>query len=208
MRPLTEKGKKQAKAAREAWFANDVKRASNKCLVTSGARRAAETLQMFGEQVTAKKGFFAKLGLGCGSSESVAFAATSELCGSLHPADIAPACEALFDKHGYAPLAKFYAMEGGKEAYAEYGEIVCKELVQVVDRVKHNQGDTITVFGHAVFLNAIAMQLLLACGGSAEEVQKCTDVDLGEAEGLLVSLGSGGAGAGVTHYSLRPHALW
>jgi hypothetical protein len=27
---------------------------------------------------------------------------------------------------GYAPLAKFYAMEGGKEAYAEYGELVCK----------------------------------------------------------------------------------
>lgn len=135
MRPLTDKGKKQAAAARDAWFAKDVVRTSNKCLVTSGARRAAETLQVFGEQVTANKGFFAKLGLGCGSSDAVAFAVSSELVGGLHPAGIAPACEALFDKHGYAPLAKFYAMEGGKEAYAEYGELVCKELAATVDKV-------------------------------------------------------------------------
>jgi broad specificity phosphatase PhoE len=62
MRPLTEQGKKQAKAAREGWFSKDVGRTNNKCLVTSGARRAAETLQVFGEEVIAKKGFFAKLG--------------------------------------------------------------------------------------------------------------------------------------------------
>jgi len=42
--------------------------------------------------------------------------------------------EALFDTHGYAPLAKFYGMEGGKEAYAEYGEIVCKELAALVEK--------------------------------------------------------------------------
>ena len=99
-------------------------------------------------------------------------------------------------------------MDGGKEAYAEYGEIVCKELAAAVDKVKHNQGNTVTVFGHAVFLNAIAMQLLLACGGDAGEVKKAEEVDLGEAEGFSVDIGPGGAGATVTHYSLRPHPLW
>lgn len=148
------------------------------------------------------------LGLGCGSSESVAFAVTSELVGSLHPAGIAPACEELFDTHGYAPLAKFYGMAGGKEAYAEYGEIVCKELAAVVDKVKHNQGNTISVFGHAVFLNAVAMQLMLACGASAVEVQKATEVDLGEAEGFAVDIGAGATSATCTHFSLRPHPLW
>jgi len=163
---------------------------------------------VFGEQVTAKKGFFANLGLGCGGGESVAFAVSSELCGGLHPAGLAPKCEALFDKHGYAPLAKFYAMEGGKEAYAEYGELVCKELAQVVERAKHNQGNTITVFGHAVFLNAIAMQLMLACGADAAQIAAMTDVDLGEAEGIAIDIGAGSTSATVKHFSLRPHALW
>ena len=36
MRPLTDKGKKQAKAARDAWFAKDVVRTSNK--VGAGAK--------------------------------------------------------------------------------------------------------------------------------------------------------------------------
>jgi len=41
-----------------------------------------------------------------------------ELVGSLHPAGIAPKCEQLFDQHGYAPLSKFYAMEG---AFSNHG---------------------------------------------------------------------------------------
>jgi hypothetical protein len=35
-----------------------------------------------------------------------------ELMMSLHPAGIAPKCEELFDKTGYAPLNKFFDMEG------------------------------------------------------------------------------------------------
>ena len=163
---------------------------------------------MMGEQVTAKKGFFATLGLGCGTSESVAFAVSSELVGALHPAGIAPKCEALFDKHGYAPLAKFYAMDGGREAFAEYGEMVCAELAAVVDRAKHNAGNTITVFGHAVFLNAVAMQVVTACEGDAAAVAVMTDVDLAEAEGVAVDMGPAGVGATVKHFTLRPHALW
>ena len=89
-------------------FAKDVVRTSNKCLVTSGARRAAETLQVFGEQVVANKGFFAALGLGCGTSEAVQFAVSSELVGGLHPAGIAPACELLFDTHGWPPAPQLY----------------------------------------------------------------------------------------------------
>jgi len=206
MRALTDKGKQQAKAARESWFNNDVVYKNNKCLVTSGARRAAETLQLFGEQVKEMKkgGFFASLG--CTSADTVAFEVVMEMCGSLHPAGIAPKCEELFDKHGYAPLTKFYAMEGGKEAYAEYGEIVCKEMTGVVNKVKHNAGNTITFFGHAVFLNAIAMQVLTAWGGDATQVAALTDLDLGEAEGILLERGA--SGATVKHLTLRPHPLW
>ena len=45
MRPLTEKGKKQAEDARR-WFLDGIGLKDNKALVTSGARRAAETLQV------------------------------------------------------------------------------------------------------------------------------------------------------------------
>ena len=45
MRPLTDKGKKQAEDARR-WFLDGIGLKDNKALVTSGARRAAETLQV------------------------------------------------------------------------------------------------------------------------------------------------------------------
>lgn len=46
MRPLTDKGKKQAAVAKGAWFDKDIVLSNNKVLVTSGARRASETLQV------------------------------------------------------------------------------------------------------------------------------------------------------------------
>ena len=101
MRPLTEKGKQQGAVARE-WFQKDITVESNKVLVTSGAQRASQTLQLLGEQKAKPKGFLSSLL--CTSNDSMAMQVSMELLPSLHPAGIAPKCEDLFDKNGYAPL--------------------------------------------------------------------------------------------------------
>ena len=101
MRPLTEKGKQQGAVARE-WFQKDITVESNKVLVTSGAQRASQTLQLLGEQKAKPKGFLSSLL--CTSNDSMAMQVSMELLPSLHPAGIAPKCEELFDKNGYAPL--------------------------------------------------------------------------------------------------------
>ena len=101
MRPLTEKGKMQCSVARE-WFHRDVTLAANKVLVTSGAQRASQTLQLLGEQKAVKKGMLSSIF--CTSSDATAMQVSMELLPSLHPAGIAPRCEELFDKNGYAPL--------------------------------------------------------------------------------------------------------
>jgi hypothetical protein len=75
---------------------------SNKVLVTSGAQRASQTLQLLGEQQAKKKGMLS--GLFCTNADAMAMQVSMELLPSLHPAGIAPRCEELFDKNGYAPL--------------------------------------------------------------------------------------------------------
>ncbi|KAJ1481542.1 hypothetical protein T484DRAFT_2721226 [Baffinella frigidus] len=151
MRPLTDKGKQQGAVARK-WFQADIGVVTNKILVTSGARRASETLQVLAEQEAQKQGFLGRF-FGCSGASTVAMQVGMDLLPSLHPAGIAPKCEALFDQHGYAPLAKFYAMEGGEEAYAEYAEIVAGEIGALAGKVGMSPGNTLSFFGHAVFLN-------------------------------------------------------
>jgi broad specificity phosphatase PhoE len=103
MRPLTDKGKQQGAVARE-WFQKDITLIVNKVLVTSGAQRASQTLQLFGEKQAQKKGILSSL-LSCSNStDAMAMEVSMELLPSLHPAGIASKCEELFDKNGYAPL--------------------------------------------------------------------------------------------------------
>jgi len=210
LRPLTEKGKQQAEVARNAWFLPDVTLQSHKCLCSSGARRAAETLQLLGAaEAEVKKTSILASFLGCSSASAVSVAqmeAQSQLVPSLHPAGISPKCEELFDKNGYAPLRKFYSMEGGEGAFADYGEIVCKEIAALCPQVAGQSGDTISFFGHAVFLNAVAMQLATAWGQSEETRQKLIDMDLGEAEGIMLE--RDGSSVQITHKTVRPHELW
>mmetsp|Transcript_46643 Transcript_46643/g.110563 ORF Transcript_46643/g.110563 Transcript_46643/m.110563 type:complete len:255 (+) Transcript_46643:117-881(+) len=205
MRPLTEKGKQQAAVARE-WFQTQIGVPNNKILITSGARRASETLQLLAEQKAKKQGFMAGL-LGCGKADTLGMEVAMDVLPSLHPAGIAPACEALFDKNGYAPLQKFYDMEGGEQAFAEYAEIVAGEMVQLAAKVEKAPGSTVSLFGHAVFLNAVAMMLASkAWGASPETLETLKSLDLGEAEGIEVQ--REGASCVVKHISVRPHALW
>lgn len=204
MRPLTEKGKQQGAVARE-WFRRDITVTANKVLVTSGAQRASQTLQLLGEQAAKKKGMLSSLF--CTNTDAMAMEVSMELLPSLHPAGIAPKCEELFDKNGYAPLGKFYAMEGGQEAFAEYADIVAGEMIGLANKMSSVPGSTISCFGHAVFLNAVAMMVCTSVWNADQAtIKKLTDLDLGEAEGIVLELN--GASCTLTHKTVRPHALW
>ncbi|KAK3236346.1 hypothetical protein CYMTET_53508 [Cymbomonas tetramitiformis] len=173
MRCLTEKGKAQAETARR-WFIEGIGLHSNKVLVSSGARRAAETLQIMAEKRSQDD-----------ASVSI------DLIWSLHPAGIAPKCEELFDMLNYGPLTRYYAEEGGEAALAEYGNIVLKEFQGLIASVADKPGDTISMFGHAVFLNAAAMQFLKMWGFSSTQAKDLTEINLGEAEGIILEKNNG-----------------
>ena len=103
--------------------------------------------------------------------------------------------------------AKFYAMEGGKDAFAEYAEIVAGELFDLANKVRTVPGNTLSLFGHAVFLNAVAMMLVeKVWGGDEPTISKLTTLDLGEAEGILVE--KHGESCTIVHKTVRPHPLW
>jgi len=142
----------------------------------------------------------------CTNADAMAMQVSMELLPSLHPAGIAPKCEELFDKNGYAPLAKFYAMDGGKEAFTEYAEIVAGEMVGLANKIAGAPGNTVSFFGHAVFLNAAAMMLIKAWNADEATIQKLTDLDLGEAEGIVIEYT--GASCTLNHKTVRPHKLW
>jgi hypothetical protein len=202
MRPLTEKGKKQCTVARE-WFHKDITLTANKVLVTSGAQRASQTLQLMGERHAKKKGMLSSLF--CTNADVVQL--SMFLLPSLHPAGIAPKCEELFDKNGYAPLAKFYAMEGGEAALAEYAEIVAGEMCGLANQVDSFPGTTLSLFGHAVFLNAVAMMLCSKVwAADAGTISKLTELDLGECEGIVIAKTN--SSCTLTHKTVRPHKFW
>ena len=76
MRPLTDKGKQQGAVARE-WFQKDITITANKVLVTSGAQRASQTLQLLGEQQAKKKGMLSSLF--CTNTDAMAMQVSMEL---------------------------------------------------------------------------------------------------------------------------------
>lgn len=111
---------------------------------------------------------------------------------SLHPAGMSAVCEDLFDNLGYGPLRKFFDAEDGQDAFLEYAHKVCRELSAKVGGPAFAgaaEGDTIGIFGHAVFLNAVAYAI--ADTLSLPDKDDILDVDLGEAEGLLIDIRGG-----------------
>ena len=53
------------------------------------------------------------------------------------------------------------------------------------------KGSTVSVFGHAVFLNAIAYKVAQAAGASDDAKAALLDMDLGETEGIRIDLTGG-----------------
>ena len=171
-RGLTPKGEEQATAAR-AWFDNHAVRA----VIASEATRATATLEI----MTAGK--FPKGGAGYLTLHT------------LHPARSGtPDCEKMFDTLGYGTLNTYYAnttvegLEGkGKEVFRNYMNKVTGELYDLILQGKANfpsGGDTIAVFGHAVFLNAVAVAVSEAMGIPQSE-DLVAAIELGEAQGIL-----------------------
>lgn len=165
MRVLTDKGREQCLTA-QTWFSTVPMR----CLISSPARRASET--------------------------AMGMAASAETLGlrmveGVHPAGMSETCENLFDSLGYGPLRKFFAAEGGEAGFRDYGRRVTEELSLAIASIGEGAGTCAAVFGHAVFLNAIALELAQAAGCTAETADSLLDMDLGETQGILVDLATG-----------------
>ena len=104
----------------------------------------------------------------------------------VHPAGMSETCEALFETMGYGPLRVFFEAPGGEEAFQAYGDAVCAELAGAA--VPAGEGGGLAVFGHAVFLNAIAYKVAQAAGASDDAKAALLDMDLGETQGIRVSM--------------------
>lgn len=172
MRVLTPRGLVQCEVAGATWFRDLPCRA----LLSSPARRASETAALMAGRETSL---------------------SLQMVEGVHPAGMSEVCEALFETMGYGPLRGFFAADGGLEAFGAYAEAVCSELMQAANVVPGplpgagDAGDSVAIFGHAVFLNAIAFQLALAAGASAEDQDRILDMDLGETEGIYLDLACG-----------------
>ena len=81
---------------------------------------------------------------------------------SAHPAGMSEVCEAAFETRGYGPLRSFHDTDEMKVAFCDYGECVCGGMLaqlQGPGLSEASEGECLALFGHAVFLNAIALQV-------------------------------------------------
>ena len=187
-RLLSDKGKDQCLTNRSLITEFEIK-----ANLTSPARRASETA--------------ARLTIGPGGGDIFL-----RMIESLHPAGMSATCEDLFDSMGYGPvrffysftpsipyflvrllyvhdfqLRKFFEVDGGRDAFLAYANNVCAELAAKTSGpaiAGVSCGDTIAIFGHAVFLNAVAF--VIADYWGFPDVDFILDVDLGEAEVLVI----------------------
>ena len=161
MRPLSKRGKAQCSEKRGLLKGLEIR-----INLSSPARRASETAAL----MTIEGGGEISL----------------RMVESLHPAGMSDLCEDLFDELGYGPLQRFFGMERGREAFVEYGRRVCEEMDVKVGGpgVGSLHGDTMAVFGHAVFINAVALVAATEWGiSNAEDILQ---YDLEEGDAILV----------------------
>ena len=174
-RKLTEKGVEQAGAAK-AWLDASKLRA----VVCSEATRATATKDIMAPG-------FSKGDPGCLTLHT------------LHPSRSGtPNCEKMFDKLGYGTLDRYFAdasVEGcegrGREVFRHYMDKVTGELHELIAAglatLADDQagvGDTVAVFGHAVFLNAVSVAIAEAMAIPDAEKLVGT-MDLGETQGIM-----------------------
>ncbi len=108
-------------------------------------------------------------------------------------------------RHGYKYT---HTNAGGEAAFTDYAEKVCAEIQTIAQRNAQNPGNTLSMFGHAVFLNAVALAIAKSWGADDVLVQKILQLDLGEAEGIMIERAQQGSSCQVKHFTVRPHELW
>lgn len=120
---------------------------------------------------------------------------------TLHPSRSGtPECEKMFDTLGYGTMNTYFAdrsvpgCEGrGKAIFRNYQSKVTGELHQLIteglaEKVLSGEGDTVAVFGHAVFLNAVAIAVSEAMAIPDAEASVAV-LELGEAQGIMCDSG-------------------
>lgn len=179
-RALTPKGQEQAAAAREWLSAHDVR-----AVVSSEATRAWATKDIMAPA-------FPKGGPSAGPGCLTLPMLHPSRSGTLE-------CEKMFDSLGYGTLDRYFAdktVEGcegrGEEIFRGYMTKVSSELRDVLVQgmptvdMRSKTGDTLAVFGHAVFLNALAVAV-----GEAMGIDNAGalvgGMDLGETQGIMVN---------------------
>lgn len=181
MRGLTQKGREQC-AASKVYLAPFAVKAN----LTSPARRASDTA-VYMAKTTASGDIFLRMIEG------------------VHPAGMSTVCEDLFDTMGYGPLRKFFETEGGKDAFCDYAQRVCAEMAAKIGGPSFDpserdapEGDTICIYGHAVFLNAIVFTIGTSLG-VADTESLLLDIDLGETQGIHIDI----AAKTITHLKVE-----
>ena len=81
-------------------------------------------------------------------------------------------------------------MEGGKDGFINYAERVSQEMAAKISGPSFErdapEGDTICVYGHAVFLNAVVY--VIGCSLNIENTESLLlDIDLGETQGIYIN---------------------
>merc|ERR1719198_1763975 len=120
---------------------------------------------------------------------------------TLHPSRCeVPDCEKMFATLGYGTLNVYYndtTVEGcegrGKSIFRGYTDKVAGELYELISAGRANlrpTGDTIAIFGHAVFLNSVAVAIGEAMAIDQAD-EKIAELELGEAQGIMCDAKAG-----------------
>jgi len=102
------------------------------------------------------------------------------------------------------PLRALLDADGGESAFGRHAEAACEALASSLRHaVKQNFKATgkreaatyISVFGHSGYVDALAYAIAAASGMRAADLDKMLNLELGDAEGVLVPLYADGRGA-------------
>ena len=130
-------------------------------------------------------------------------------CKTLLPADGKSVCGTLFAQKGkplgvrQTKLRIMLDAEGGETAFGQYAEAACRELTDVyrqameAGQVEKNR-TYISAFGHPVFIHTIAYAVAAAGGMKPQELDAILDLEVDDAEAILVPLY--GLGKGAAHF--------
>ena len=180
---LTNRGSAQCMVARDEWFGRlPVKRV----LLSSPLMCAKETaLYMSGQGDLVEEGVAER-----GDDPLL-------ICKTLGAQDPDSIVGQLVRQKGECPVRTVLDAEGGETAFGLYAEACALELTtklrESIEAAKaegsgREKATYITVFGHQTLLSAVAYGVATASGMTAEKLDDMLNIQLGEAEGILVPL--------------------